>query len=117
MSGPDLGELMQRAREMQEKLGALQQDLAKRSVEGSAGAGMVRVVMSGDLRVQSVELDPSLVGGEDREMLQDLIAAAVNAAIANTQQMVQEEMQRAAAANLPFGPGAAPDPGRGGTSG
>ena len=104
MSGPDLNELMQRAREMQEKLGALQQDLAKRSVEGSGGAGLVRVVMSGDLRVQQVEIDPSLFAQGDRDMIQDLLAAAVNAAIANAQQMVQQEMQRAAAANLPFSP-------------
>ena len=112
MSGPDLERLMQRAQEMQEKLGALQQDLARRSVEGSAGAGLVRVVMSGDLRVQRVEIDPSILGAGDPEMVQDLIAGAVNAAIANAQQMVQEEMQRAAAANLPFpgggGPGGAP---------
>lgn len=110
MSGPDLEGLMQRAREMQEKLGSLQQDLAKRSVEGAAGAGMVRVVMSGDLRMQSVEIDPSILSGGDREMLQDLITGAVNAAIANAQQMVQQEMQRAAAANLPFGPGGPSDP-------
>lgn len=110
MSGPDLEGLMQRAREMQEKLGSLQQDLAKRSVEGAAGAGLVRILMSGDLRIQSVEIDPSLLHDGDREMLQDLIGAAVNAAIANAQQMVQQEMQRAAGASLPFGPGGTSDP-------
>ena len=79
-------------------------------------------MMSGDLRVQTVEIDPSLIGDGDLEMFQDLVAAAVNAAIANAQQMVQEEMQRAAAANLPFGRGGASappnppsSPGRGGT--
>ena len=108
MSSPDLNELMQRAREMQEKFGALQQDLARRSVEGSSGAGLVHVVMSGDLRVQRIEIDPNVMGAADgdREMLQDLIAAAVNAAIANAQQMVQQEMQKAAAGSLPLGPAA-----------
>lgn len=104
MSGPDLGALMERAKEMQEKLGALQRDLALRSVEGSAGGGMVRVTMMGDLRVQRIEIDPALTERGDREMLQDLVAAAVNAAIGNAQQMVQEEMQRAAG-GMPLGPG------------
>ena len=78
-SAPDLGALMERAKEMQEKLGSLQRELAMRSVEGSAGGGLVRVTMMGDLRVQRVEIDPSLSG--DHDMLQDLVAAAVNAAI------------------------------------
>ena len=112
MSGPDLEGLMRRAQEMQQKLNDLQQDLARRSVEGDAGAGLVRVVMSGDLRVQRVEIEPSILGAGDPEMVQDLVAGAVNAAIANAQQMVQQEMQRAAAANLPFpgggGPGGPP---------
>ena len=105
MSGPDLSALLERAKEMQGKLEALQRDLAGRRVEGAAGGGLVRVVMTGDLRVAAVEIDPSLVAGGDRDMLQDLIAAATNAAIANAQQMVQTEMQRAAAGAVPMPPG------------
>ncbi len=113
-SVPDFGALMERAKEMQERLGSLQRELALRSVEGSAGGGMVRVTMMGDLRVQKVEIDPSLSATGDRDMLQDLIAAAVNAAIGNAQRMVQEEMQRAAG-GMPF-PGAGPG-GLGGPTG
>jgi DNA-binding protein YbaB len=57
----------------------------------------VRAVVSGELRVLEITIDPQLVAGGDRAMLQDLVAAAVNAALANAQRMVQEEMQRAAA--------------------
>jgi hypothetical protein len=95
MTEPDLGALLERAREAQEKLQALQRDLALRKVEGSAGGGMVRAVATGALRVLEIQIEPSLVSSGDREMIQDLTAAAVNAALANAQQMIQEEMQRA----------------------
>ena len=91
----DLGDLLGKARQAQEKLQQLQQELATRSVEGSAGGGMVRVQVSGALRVLSVEIEPELARSGDREMLQDLVAAATNAALANAQRMLQEEMQRA----------------------
>ena len=96
MSTPDLGSLLRRAQEMQTRMAALQRDLARRTVEGSAGAGLVTATVSGELRVLSVAIDPSLIAGGDRAMLQDLVAAAVNAALASAQRMVQEEMQRAA---------------------
>ena len=105
MSAPDLAAWMRRAQEVQERMTALQRELARRRVEGSAGAGMVRAVASGELRILEVEIDPKLLEGGDRAMLQDLVAAAVNAAIANAQRMVQEEMQRAAASlQLPVAP-------------
>ncbi|MEM7409040.1 MAG: YbaB/EbfC family nucleoid-associated protein [Myxococcota bacterium] len=91
----DLGDLMARAQEAQAKLQELQRELATRRIEGTAGGGMVKVEVSGALRVLSVEIEPSLVAGGDREMLQDLTAAAVNAALTNAQRLVQEEMQKA----------------------
>lgn len=97
MSAPDLGSLLRRAQEVQERMAALQRDLARRRVEGTSGAGMVRAVAGGDLRIVEIEIDPKLLAGGDRAMLQDLVAAAVNAALGQAQQMVQEEMQRAAA--------------------
>ena len=66
-----------------------------RRVEGSAGGGMVRAEVSGALRVLAISIEPALLATGDREMLQDLTAAAVNAAIANAQRLVQEEMQKA----------------------
>jgi nucleoid-associated protein EbfC len=97
VSQPDLGALMARAREVQARLAEVQRDLARRRVEGSAGGGMVTAVASGELRVLEVRIEPPLIEGGDRAMLQDLVAAAVNVALGNAQKMIQEEMQRASA--------------------
>jgi DNA-binding YbaB/EbfC family protein len=103
-SPPDLGKLLEKAREAQTKLQALQRDLARRSVEGSAGGGMVTAVASGELRILEIRIEPGLLQSGDLAMLQDLTAAAVNAALANAQRMIQEEMQRASAGlGLPLG--------------
>lgn len=95
MSETDLGQLMAKAREMQSRLAELQRQLAHRRAEGSAGAGMVTAVATGELRILEVRIEPSLLESGDREMIQDLTAAAVNAALANAQRMIQEELQRA----------------------
>jgi DNA-binding YbaB/EbfC family protein len=95
MSPPDLSALLEKAREAQEKLQTVQRDLASRTVEGSAGGGMVTAVVSGALRVLEIRIEAALFDSGDREMLQDLTAAAVNAALTNAQRMIQEEMQRA----------------------
>ena len=100
----DLGKLLEKAREAQTKLQSLQRELARRSVEGSAGGGMVTAVASGELRILEIRIEPGLLQSGDLAMLQDLTAAAVNAALANAQRMIQEEMQRASAGlGLPLG--------------
>jgi DNA-binding YbaB/EbfC family protein len=95
MSQPNLTELFEKAREAQSKLQELQNELALRRIEGTAGGGMVTVVVSGALRVLEIRIEPSLLEASDRSMIQDLTASAVNAALANAQQMIQQEMQRA----------------------
>ncbi len=95
MTPPDIKDLFAKAQEAQAKLASLQQDLARRTVEGSAGAGMVVAKASGELRILEIRIEPSLIQAGDREMLQDLSAAAVNAALAAAQRMIQEEFQRA----------------------
>jgi DNA-binding YbaB/EbfC family protein len=108
MSAPDLGAWMRRAQEVQGKLAALQRELGRRTVQGSAGAGLVTATVTGELRVLAIEIDPKLLAEGDRALLQDLTAAAVNAALQSAQRMVQEEMQRAAgdlALPLPGAPG------------
>jgi DNA-binding YbaB/EbfC family protein len=111
MNPTDLDQLMVKAREAQAKMAELQRELALRRVEGSAGGGMVTAVATGELRILSVEIEPGLLASNDRGMLQDLVAAAVNAALANAQKIVQEEIQRVSAGmampNLSglFGPG------------
>lgn len=110
MSAPDLGALLRQAQEMQKRMAALQRELARRSVQGSAGAGLVTATVSGEMRVLQLEIDPQLLAGGDRAMLQDLVAAAVNAALASAQRMVQEEMQRAASeVQAPVGAPPGPD--------
>jgi DNA-binding YbaB/EbfC family protein len=101
VSQPDLGELLARAQQMQGRLAELQRSLALRTVEASAGGGMVTAVATGALRIRELRIEPSLLAGGDRGMIQDLTAAAVNAALAAAERMVQEEMQRVA--GLPLG--------------
>jgi DNA-binding YbaB/EbfC family protein len=106
----DLAQLFARAQEAQAKLAELQQKLAARRVEGSAGGGMVRAEVSGALRVLKIAIEPALFASGDREMLQDLTAAAINAAITNAQRLMQDEMQKASSAlGLPLAGGAQPD--------
>jgi DNA-binding YbaB/EbfC family protein len=108
MTGPDLEGLMARAREMQERLARVQQELATRRVEGSAGGGMVTAVATGELRILQIEIEPSLLEGGDRAMIQDLVASAVNAALTNAQKMIQQELQQVSGGlsiPLPFPPG------------
>ena len=97
MNPKDRGELFEKAQEMQSRLADLQRDLATRRYEGAAGGGMVTAVVTGALRVHEVRIEPSLLERGDREMLQDLVAAALNSALANAQSQVQEELQRTSA--------------------
>ena len=104
MTQPNLGELMQKAQEVQKRMADVQRELAGRTVEGTSGGGMVTATVTGGLRVLEVNITQSLLDSGDRSMIQDLTAAAVNAALANAQRMVQEELQRASAGlgiNLP----------------
>jgi len=83
--------LMQQAQKMQERMQKAQEELANREVEGQSGAGMVKVTMTGKHAVKRVQIDPSLLA-EDRDMLEDLIAAAVNDAVHRVEVMTQEQM-------------------------
>jgi len=73
-----MGNLFKQAQEMQAKLARVQEELARRTVEASSGGGMVRVTVNGQLGLSSIKIDPSVVNPEEREMLEDLILAAVN---------------------------------------
>ena len=89
-------DLFAQAGNMQENMQKLQAELANRKVEASAGGGMVSAVASGALRVLEVRIEPSLFEGGDRGLIEDLTAAAVNAALEKAQLMVQEEVQKMA---------------------
>ena len=78
---PDLGALLQQAQKMQEEMLAAQEKLKDEVIEASAGGGMVKVVMTGDLELKSLAIDPDAVDPEDVEMLQDMVMAAINEAL------------------------------------
>jgi len=88
----DLSGLFRQAQQLQEKLASVQQELAGRTVEASAGGGMVTVVTNGKLEVVQIRIDPSLLDARDMEMLQDLVVAAVNEGIRAAQKMTANEM-------------------------
>jgi len=98
MSQPDFRQMMEQAQAMQQRLADAQRELASRRVEASAGGGMVTAVASGELRIVELRIEPSVWEGGDRGLMQDLVVAAVNAALASAQRMVQEELQRLALA-------------------
>lgn len=100
----DLGKLMKQAQELQEKMGKLQEDLARLEIEGISGGGMVRVVLSGKGDLRGVKIDPSLLKPDDAEMVEDLIIAAHNEARKKTEERVQEETQ-SVLGGLPMPPG------------
>lgn len=98
--------LMRQAQQMQEKIKQAQDSLADLQVEGQAGSGLVKLVMTGKHQVKSLAIDPSLMTNDpdDRDTLQDLLVAAVNDAVAKVEQMSNERMS-AVTAGLPLPPG------------
>jgi DNA-binding YbaB/EbfC family protein len=98
-----IGNLMKQAQAMQENMKKLQESLAQMEIEGQAGSGLVKVIMTGRHEVRRVTLDPKLLG-EDKEMLEDLVATAVNDAVRKIEATTQEKMA-AATAGLPLPPG------------
>ncbi len=102
MKGP-FGDMMKQAKDMQERLQEAQASLATLEVIGESGAGMVRGTMTGRHDVRKVDIDPSLLT-EDKEVLEDLIAAAVNDAVRRVERANQEKMSELTA-GLPLPPG------------
>ncbi|MBN2692695.1 MAG: YbaB/EbfC family nucleoid-associated protein [Burkholderiaceae bacterium] len=98
-----LSGLMKQAQQMQDNLKRVQDELANIEVEGQSGAGLVKVTMTCKYGVKRVSIDPSLVA-EDRDMLEDLVAAAFNDAVRKAEATSQEKMG-AATAGMPLPPG------------
>jgi len=99
---PDLSKLMQQAKEMQEKMQQAQDELAKLVVTGESGGGLVKVEMLGRHDVKAVSLDDSVIDLSEKEMLQDLIAAAVNDAVRKVEKETKSRMSSMAGElNLP----------------
>jgi hypothetical protein len=98
-----MGNLMKQAQEMQEKMQRVQEEVAKAEVLGESGAGMIKITMNGRHDVSKVDIDPSVME-EDKELLEDLLAAAVNDAVRKVEANSKEKMEEATAGlNLPPG--------------
>lgn len=89
----NIGELMKQAQQMQSNMQQMQDDLARVEVKGEAGAGLVSIVMTGRHDVKRVHIDDSLMS-EDKEILEDLIAAAVNDAVRKIEKNNSEQMTK-----------------------
>jgi nucleoid-associated protein EbfC len=98
-----LGNLMKQAQQMQENMQRMQEEIGRMEVQGEAGGGLVKVTMTGKHELRRVEIDDSLMG-DDKEMLEDLVAAAVNDAVRRIESTQQEKMAgMTAGMNLPPG--------------
>ena len=84
--------MLKQAQEIQSKMAGMQEELAELEMTGAAGGGMVKAVVSGKLRLESLEIDPQVVSDEDVDMLQDLVAAAVNEGLQKAEDMASSRM-------------------------
>ena len=100
----NLGNMLKQAQQMQSKMAEMQARLEAATMDGQAGAGMVKVTLSGKGELKKVSIDPSLMVAEDREVLEDLLLAAHADAKQKVEAMMAAEMQQATA-GLPIPPG------------
>ncbi len=89
----NINELMKQAQQMQEKMQKMQAEAAKAEVTGESGAGMVTVIMNGRHDVRKVTIDPGVLS-EDKEFLEDLLAAAVNDAVRKVEETQRQQMEK-----------------------
>jgi DNA-binding YbaB/EbfC family protein len=87
-----MGNMMKQAQQLQSKMMQLQEELAEKTVESSSGGGMVKVTANGRQQILSIQIEKEVVDPDDVEMLQDLVLAAINDALAKAQEMVSSEM-------------------------
>ena len=98
------GDILKQAQKMKAEMERIQAEVATRTVEGSAGGGMVTAVANGREELLSVKIDPEVVRGEDLEMLQDLVMAAANDALRKARELLTQEVSRLAGGlGLPSG--------------
>ena len=92
----DISSLLQQAQALQEKLKQTQEAAAAKTIEAEAGGGMVRVTVDGSMQLRKLEIEPSLIAANDKEMIQDLVIAAVNDGMSRAQEMVAQEVGKLA---------------------
>ena len=89
---PNMGKLMKQAQQLQAKMAKMQEELSEKTVEASAGGGMVVAVANGRQEILSIRIEQEVIDPDDAEMLQDLVLAAVNDALNRAKEMMNEEM-------------------------
>ncbi len=89
-----MGNMLKQAQKLQSKMLRMQEEMADKTVEATAGGGLVKVVANGRQQILSIHIEKEVVDPDDVEMLQDLIIAAVNDALARSQEMVSDEMSK-----------------------
>jgi len=89
-----MGNLLKQAQEMQSRMAKIQDDLAQKTVDGSAGGGMVQVTVNGQLALTAIKIDPTVINSEEKEMLEDLIMAAINDGMRRAREMASSEMSK-----------------------
>jgi DNA-binding YbaB/EbfC family protein len=87
-----MGNLLKQAQEMQARMAKIQEELGQKTVEGSAGGGMVQVTVNGQFNLVAVKIEPSVINSSEKEMLEDLILAAVNDGMRKARDLVSTEM-------------------------
>lgn len=92
MAQMNMQQMMKQARKMQEQLAAAQETIAQSTVDASAGGGIVKVTVSGDMQVTSLKIDPEAIDPEDVEMLEDMVMAAVNEALRGVGELANRQM-------------------------
>ena len=90
--GPDMGQLMKQVQQMQAEMAKAQEQLKDETVEASAGGGMVKVTMTGDMNLREITISPDAIDPEDPELLQDMVTAAVNEAIRSAQELASSKL-------------------------
>ena len=86
------GNMMKEAQKLQEKMLAMQDEIAKRKVDATAGGGMVTVEVNGKQEILSIKIDPEVINKDDAQMLEDLVLAACNEALRKSRELVQQEL-------------------------
>jgi nucleoid-associated protein EbfC len=89
-----MGNLLKQAQEMQSRMAKIQEELAQKTVEGSAGGGMIQVTVNGQLALTAIKIDPTVINSEEKDMLEDLVLAAVNDGMRKARDLASAEMSK-----------------------
>jgi nucleoid-associated protein EbfC len=103
--GGNMNQMLKQVQKMQQQMAKAQEEIAQRTVEATAGGGAVKVVVTGDRRIQSITLSKEVVDPEDIDMLQDLIIAAISEGMKKAEEMSEAEMKKFMPAGMPKLPG------------